>query len=166
MFAKFIYYIDQLNEKIGEAISWLALLMAFVQVFILGLLYFFNIGSLQLQESILYMNGTLFMLAMGWTFKHDKHVRVDLFYRALTKREQAKTNLAGICLFLLPLCAVMLWTSTPYTLQGWRILEGSRETGGIPALFLLKTIIPLTALLLGLQAFAEAAKAFSILKKK
>jgi TRAP-type mannitol/chloroaromatic compound transport system permease small subunit len=83
----------------------------------------------------------------------------------MTPRAQAKTDLAGILLFLLPLCAVMLWTSTPYALQAWKILEGSRETGGIPALFLLKTIIPLSALLLGAQALAQAAKAIKTLKK-
>lgn len=149
---------DRLSEAIGKAVSWLALVMALVQVFILGQLYFFNVGNLQLQESILYMNGTLFMLALAWTFQQDEHVRVDLFYREMSLEKKNWVNLIGIMLFLLPLCAVLLWTSLPYALRAWAILEGSRETGGIPALFLLKSIIPLTAFLLGAQGLSLAIK--------
>ena len=148
-----------LNEMIGRAIAWLALLMAWTQLVILGLLFVFDFGTVWMQESVLYMNGALFMLALGWTLKHDAHVRVDIFYRDMPPRRQAWVNLIGMGCLLMPLCAVMLWASLPYALYAWQNLEGSRETGGLPALFLLKTIIPISALLLAVQAVAEAARA-------
>ena len=166
MITNLFHFIDALNERLGKTIAWLALLMGWTQASIIGLLFFFSVGSLQLQESILYMNGTLFMLALGWTYKHDDHVRVDLFYRQMSKERKAKVNFIGILLFLLPLSLVMLWTSAPYALKAWIILEGSRETGGIPALFLLKTIIPLSALLLACQAISEAARAYKTIKQE
>jgi len=158
--------IDALNETIGKTIAWLALLMGFVQFLIIGLLFLFNFGTLWMQESILYMNGTLFMLALGWTYKHDEHVRVDIFYRHQTPQQKAKINLIAIIVLLLPLCGVLFWTSLPYTIYAWQNLEGSRETGGIPALFLLKTIIPISAILLGAQAIAEACRAIQTLQAR
>ncbi len=155
--------IDRLNESIGRAVSWLALAMAFVQALIIGALFLFNLGALWLQESILYMNGTLFMLALGWTLKHDGHVRVDIFYHAMTSRHKAFVDLAGVIFLLLPVCAVMLISSVPYAWRSWNMMEGSLETGGIQALFLLKTIIPISAALLCLQGLSMAARATRVL---
>ena len=157
------HYIDRLNDYIGHAISWLALAMAFVQAMIIGALFLFNLGALWLQESILYMNGTLFMLALGWTLKDGGHVRVDIFYHAMEPRQKAYIDLAGITLFLLPICSVILISSLPYALASWSHWEGSPETGGIQAVFLLKTIIPVSAVLLGLQGISMAVRSARVL---
>ncbi len=161
--ARAAHYIDQLNEYIGRAISWLALAMAFVQTLIIFALFLFNLGALWLQESILYMNGTLFMLALGWTLQHGGHVRVDIFYQNMTPRGQAWVDLAGTMIFLLPLCVVMAASSLPYAALSWANWEGSPETGGIQAVFLLKTIIPISALLLGLQGLSMAVRTVRVL---
>lgn len=166
MLNRFTVLIGSLNETIGKTVSWLVLIMAFVQLIIIGLLFIFNFGFLWLQESILYMNGTLFMLALGWTFKEGRHVRIDIFYNQQPIKKQAQINLSGNLLFLLPLSALMFWHSIFYAATSWSILEGSREVGGIPAIFLLKTIIPLSALLLGLQSIAESIMAAKTIWKK
>ena len=164
LFIRFADSIDMLNERIGRAIAWLALLMGWTQLMIIGLLFLFDIGMVWMQESVLYMNGMLFMLALGWTLKHDAHVRVDIFYRDMPPARRARVNLIGILCLLLPVCVLMFWTSLPYALYAWSNFEGSRETGGLPALFLLKTIIPISALLLAAQAIAEAARAVKIIR--
>jgi TRAP-type mannitol/chloroaromatic compound transport system permease small subunit len=53
--------------------------------------------------------------------------------------------------------------SLPYVARSWAIFEGSRETSGLPFVYLLKTLIPLFALLLGLQGVAQAIRAWLLL---
>ena len=155
--------IDALNERIGRTVSWLALAMVLLQVTIVLMRYVFGIGSILLQESMLYMHATLFMAAAGYTLAHDGHVRIDIFYRTASPRAKAMVDLAGVLLLLLPVCALILWMSWPYVSASWRVFEGSKETNGIPAVFLLKSLIDLFALLVGLQGISLAIRAACVL---
>ena len=155
--------IDGLNEIVGRSVSWIALAMVLLQVAIVLMRYVFGIGSILLQESMLYMHATLFMAAAGYTLAHDGHVRIDIFYRAASPRAKAAIDLAGAMLLLLPVCALILWISWPYVSSSWKVLEGSKETNGIPAVFLLKSLIYLFAVLVGLQGVSMAVRAACIL---
>ncbi len=148
------HLIDRINDVIGRAVSWLALFMVLVQFALVILRYVFGIGSIFVQESLLYAHGTMLMLAAGYTLAADGHVRVDIFYREATPRRKAATDLIGAVLLLLPFCGLVAVTAWPYVLESWLTLEGSRETSGIPALFLLKSVILGFAVLLGLQGVA------------
>ncbi len=152
------HLIDRINDVIGRAVSWLALFMVLVQFALVILRYVFGIGSIFVQESLLYAHGTMLMLAAGYTLATDGHVRVDIFYREATPRRKAATDLIGALVLLLPFCGLVAVTAWPYVLESWLTLEGSRETSGIPALFLLKSVILGFAVLLGLQGVALALR--------
>jgi TRAP-type mannitol/chloroaromatic compound transport system permease small subunit len=126
---------------------------------IVVLRYGFDLGAIALQESVLYLHATAFMLSIPWTLKIDGHVRVDVIYGRLSESGQAWVNLLGHCLFLGPVAITLFWLSLPYVSASWRILEGSPEVGGIPAIFLLKTLIPLMCALLFLQGIAGVIRA-------
>lgn len=132
--------------------------MALVTVLIVVLRYAFNEGAIVLQESVIYMHAVVFMLAIPYALKHDQHVRVDLIYARLTPRTRGQVDLVGHVLFLLPVCGLVLYSSANYVLGSWRVLEGSPEVGGIPGIFLLKTLIPVMAATLLLQGLAEIAR--------
>lgn len=138
--------------------SWLTLVTGLVTCAVVILRYGFDTGAVAFQESALYLHATAFMLGIGYTLKLDEHVRVDVIYSRLSERQRAWINLSGHCLFLLPVTITVGLYSLPYVAASWRILEGSSEVGGIPAIFVLKTLIPLTALLLSLQGLAEIAR--------
>ncbi len=148
--------IAALNEWIGRAISWLTVLMVIVTFLVVVLRYAFNLGWIAMQESVTYMHALVFMLGAAYTLGRDGHVRVDIFYRRLSVRGQAWIDLLGSLLLLLPVCAYVLWVSPEYVLASWSVLESSPEAGGIPAVFLLKTVIPATAVLIALQGIAMA----------
>lgn len=150
--------IDEFTELTGRTVRWLTGIMALLTVIVVVLRYAFGEGAIALQESITYAHGLVMMLGIAYTLKHDAHVRVDLFYGRLGPRGKARINLLGHCLFLIPVAATIFWTSLPYVQSSWRILEGSAEVGGIPAVFLLKTLIPIMAALLLLQGLAEIAR--------
>lgn len=156
--------IDRINDRIGRAVAWLALVMVLVQFVIVVQRYVFGIGSIWMQESMVYMHATLFMLAAGYTLLHNGHVRVDIFYREASPRRKALTDLAGALFFLLPMCAATAWLAWPYVANSWAIFEGSKETSGIHAVFLLKSVILAFAVLVALQGISLAIHAVRVLK--
>ena len=137
---------------IGKAASWLTLAMVLLTVAIVIMRYGFNLGWIWLQESVTYMHAMVFMLAAGWTLQQDGHVRVDIFYRSGSAKHKAWVNIAGILLFLLPICIFLLVIGWEYVWSSWKLLEQSREAGGLPTVYLLKTLILLMPGLLLLQA--------------
>jgi TRAP-type mannitol/chloroaromatic compound transport system permease small subunit len=56
---------------------------------------------------------------------------------------------------------VLVWLSLPYAARSWAILERSQEASGLPLVFVLKTLIPLFALLMALQGIAQAIRALT-----
>lgn len=160
---RFVALIDAINLAIGRVVMWLAVVMAVVQLAVVILRYVFAIGFIGMQQSVWYMHGLLFMLGAGFALMVDGHVRVDVFYREASPRQKAWTDLFGVVVLLLPLCVLAVTLSWNYVLNSWRVLEGSTEVSGIPAIFLLKTTIWVFAVLLGLQALALAARAILFL---
>jgi len=108
----------------------------------------------------------IFLLAAGYTLKHDKHVRVDLFYTNFSKKDKALVNLVGALLFLIPWCCLIIWVSYDYALGSYKILEGSPNPNGLPYRFVVKFAITIGASLLLLQALAMVADALLTLKYK
>ena len=147
--------LDAFTEVSGRWLAWLALGMAAVTAFVVLLRYGFNIGSIASQEAVTYMHGSLFMLGAAYTLKHNGHVRVDIFYRSFKPRTQAWINSLGDIVFLLPVCLFILGASWSYVSESWAIREVSPEPGGIPAVFLLKTLLLLLPINLLLQGVAE-----------
>lgn len=147
--------IDTLNETIGRSVAWLVLGMMAVTGLVVVLRYGFAIGSIALQESVMYLHGLVFMLGIPYALKHDAHVRVDVLYGRFDQRGRDLVNLACHLLFLLPIAGFVVWVSWAYTGRAWAIREGSAEVGGIEAVFLLKTLIPVLGGLLFLQGLAE-----------
>ena len=142
---------------IVRPLRWLALIMVLLTFAIVILRYALNSGGILLQESVMYLHGTLFMLAIALGVGDNTHVRVDILYSRRSPEQQAWIDLVGHILFLLPVAGFMIWVSLPYVSNSWQILEGSSEVGGIPGVFLLKTLIPLTGALLFCQGIAGVA---------
>ena len=156
--------IDRLNGAMGRTAAWLALAVVLLQFSVVVMRYVFGAGSIWLTESIIYSHAALLMLAAAWTLQEGGHVRVDVFYADASPRTKAWINLLGACLLLLPFMAVLLYFSWPYVARSWAILERSRETSGIPAVFVLKTLIPLFAVMMALQGIAQAIRAWDMLR--
>ncbi len=156
--------IENVIERIGRGVAWLTLALVLVTVCVVVLRYAFNQGSIRLQESILYLHSIIFLLGAAFTLRRDGHVRVDIFYRGMNERRKALVDAAGVLFLLLPTCLFILIVSLPYVISSWQLLEGSREPGGLPAVFLLKTLIPLAMVLLVLQGLAMLFRAVNRLR--
>jgi TRAP-type mannitol/chloroaromatic compound transport system permease small subunit len=162
--ARGIDWIDRLCTRVGNAVSWLSLAMVVVTFSVAVARYGFDAGWIAAQESTTWMHALMFMLGAAWALRTGDHVRVDVFYRKLSPRRQALIDLLGTLLLLMPFCAYLAVQAWPYVLQSWRIGEHSREAAGLPALYLLKSAILATALLLVLQGSSEALRAWRRLR--
>jgi TRAP-type mannitol/chloroaromatic compound transport system permease small subunit len=138
---------------------WLSLWLVLVQFAVVVLRYVFGVGFIFLQESLLYFHGTLFLIAASGALLHEGHVRIDVFYRGLSARGKAWVDFIGAYVFLFPVIAVIAAASAPYVSASWSVFEGSKETSGIPAVFVLKTMILVFAGLMFAQGIAFATRA-------
>ncbi|XOV86188.1 MAG: TRAP transporter small permease subunit [Pseudomonadota bacterium] len=153
--------LDSFADRTGALIAPLTLLMTLATCVVVVARYAFGTGAVPLQEAVIYMHGAVFMLGIGYTLKAQGHVRVDIVYQRLSARTQATIDLLGALLFLLPVAGFIFWTSLDYVALSYRMGEGSPEPGGLPALYLLKALIPLGAVLLCLQGLAEISRSLS-----
>lgn len=155
--------VDAANERIGASVAWLALALVLVEFTVVLMRYVFGIGSVKMQESIVYMHAIVFMVAAGYTLLHGGHVRVDIFYRTASARFKAWVDLLGSLLLLLPMVGVVGWYSWSFVLRSWERLEGSAEAGGLPGLYLLKSVLILFVVLLAMQGLSLAARSLLVL---
>ena len=163
---KLRHTLEKLSEYTGNTIAWLTLAMVLVTFVIVVLRYAFDLGWIAMQESVTWMHAAVFMLGAAYTLKCDEHVRVDIFYRKLSKRRRAMVDLTGTIVFLLPMAAFLVVASWDYVSTSWAIRESSREAGGLPFPFvpILKSLIPATALMLVLQGVADSLGAILALQ--
>ena len=155
--------LDRVNAAIGRTAAWCCLYIVIAEFALVVMRYALGIGSIRLQESVMYAYAALFMLAAAWVLQNDGHVRVDIFYASARPRMKAAIDLVGTLIFLAPFAIAILLLSIPYAARSWKLLERSPEASGLPFVYLLKTLIPIFALLVGLQGVAQAIRAALVL---
>jgi TRAP-type mannitol/chloroaromatic compound transport system permease small subunit len=156
--------IEELNERLGRGLAWLVPVMASLQCGLVVAESLFNASSIAVKDAVGYLHALIFLAGAGYALHHDAHVRVDILYRRWSPRARALVDLAGTLCLLVPLFTTILIYSWPYVASSWAQLEGWRASSdGLPLVFLLKTFIPLGAVLLLLQGLALAIRSLATL---
>lgn len=147
--------LDGFAEKTGDFLAFLPLLLVLVQFSVVLLVYVFSSGSVQLQESLQYINAMMFLGGAGYTAFKDEHVRVDLLYCNFSERGKTAVNFYGTLFLLVPFLALFWHASIPYVTDSWAIMETSVESSGLPFIYILKSTLLLFAFTLSLHAIAD-----------
>ncbi|MDA9569533.1 TRAP transporter small permease subunit [Porticoccaceae bacterium] len=155
LLSKIALRINQFSYGVGQVISWLTLLLVMLVMTVVISRYLLGVGSIAIQESVSYVHAIIFMLGLAFTLQRGGHVRVDIFYREFSPRRKAMVDLTGATILLLPFCGLILVGSWDYVMASWAIKETSSETGGIAAVYLLKTLMIIMPITLGLQGIAQ-----------
>lgn len=153
-----VSFLTVFNTVVGRFAAWLVLFMTLMQFVVVIMRYVFAYGSIQMQESIWYMHGLMFMLGAGYTLAKEGHVRLDVFYREATRRTKAWINLLGSLLFLLPFCIMNFDFAWLLVLNSWAVREGSTETAGLQFIYLFKTVILVFSVLLAIEGISLAIR--------
>lgn len=146
--------LDLLQRWLGAALVALTPCVVLLCFGLVAARYGFGKGSLAVQEAMLWLHACVFMLGMAWALRHERHVRVDVLHARFSSRTRAWIEVGGHLLLLLPFALFLLWISLDYVAASWQVRESSREPGGLPGLFLLKSLILLSAWLLAVQSLA------------
>lgn len=155
---RLINLLNTFTMHLGRAIRWLTLIMVVLVCAVVFMRYFLGSPSIILQESVLYLHATVFMAGMAYTWQQGGHVRVDVFTRNWSQQRKNRIEQLGIIFFVVPVCIFILIMSWKYVGNSWAISERSEETGGLPLVYLLKSLIIVMPCLLLLQALVEFGK--------
>jgi TRAP-type mannitol/chloroaromatic compound transport system permease small subunit len=162
---RYIRFTDRLNEIVGAGASWLTAVLVAVVCYDVVTRYVLKNSSVAVQELQWHLFSLMFLIPAAYSLKHDKHVRVDILYSRFSRRKKAWVDLAGSVLFLIPFCAMVIWTSQTFVMNSFRISETSPDPGGLPARWILKAAIPLGFFLLLLQGIAMAGRSWIEIRK-
>jgi TRAP-type mannitol/chloroaromatic compound transport system permease small subunit len=149
--------IDALNEAVGRLVYWFILAAALVSAGNASVRYLFDASSNGWLELQWYLYAAVFLLAAGYTLRHNEHVRIDVVISHLSPRARALIDLLGGLFFLLPMAAIILVLSWPMFIESVVRNEFSADAGGLLR-WPVKLLIPLGFLLLLLQGVAEIIK--------
>lgn len=165
---RFIGAIDGFSEWTGRATAWLVLALVLLIAYDVAMRYLFMSGSVALQELEWHLFALIFLLAAAYTFRHDAHVRVDIFYNSprFSARTRAWIDLLGGLFLLLPFCLLIIYCAWPFVLNSFGLHESSSDPGGLPARYLIKAAIPLGFALLLLQGIADILRQALILSRR
>ena len=152
-------FADNLSEIAGRIAAVMAVALVALVFGLVVARYGLGIGSVAAQEVAIWLHASLFLLGLCYAFRHDAHVRVDVFSQRWSARTRARVEAGAALLLLLPFCVFMAWISWDYVAASWASREGSRDPGGLPGWYLLKSLIPLSAVLLALQGLAAVLRA-------
>lgn len=165
---RFSAAIDSLNDRIGTAIRWLALIMVLVGAFNAIARYATRYTGVALSSNAYldlqwYFFSLIFLLGAAYGLNQDVHVRVDVLYARLSRKARARIDLVGTVLFLLPFSLLMLWVSWPAVRNSWSIQEASPDPGGLPR-YPIKAVILVSFVLLVLQGTSQIVKQIEVLR--
>lgn len=146
--------IDALNDWTGRAVAWLTLGCVLTCFAVVVLRYGLNLGYPWLQELYVWQHAAVFMAGAGYTLLHRGHVNVDVLYGRLGPRQRAWIDVLGTLFFLFPWLVILAATSAPFVLASWEVREGSGTANGMPALYLLKSLLWVFCAVLFLQGLA------------
>lgn len=158
--------IDALTDAVARAVRWSLLLDALLIAGNAVSRKFLGLASNFVLDLQFHFFAAVVLLMAGYTLKRDQHVRIDVFAHRFGERGLAWLDLVGYLLFVLPLCALMVWFGWPIFVESYRVGEVAREfVGGVPR-WVMKGLIPLGFLLLGIQTLSEAIKCVACLTGK
>jgi TRAP-type mannitol/chloroaromatic compound transport system permease small subunit len=154
--------IDAATERIGRLVGWLLLAAVLISTVNAITRKAFNIGSNAYLEAQWYLFAAVFMLGAGYVFLHDQHVRIDILSSRFSRKTQIAIDVAGIVLFLIPLCGVVAWMAMPSVMLAFNTNEVSANPGGLIR-WPLYVLVPTGFVLLAVQALSELVKRIAFL---
>ncbi|RLA57545.1 MAG: C4-dicarboxylate ABC transporter permease, partial [Epsilonproteobacteria bacterium] len=163
---KFSYYLDQISKYTGYLAAILVVILSLLVVYDATMRYLFSAGSIALQEIEWHLFDMVFLLGLTYALKHDKHVRVDIFFERYSLDTRAIVQILSMLLLVMPFSVLFLSDALDMTIQSFLQKEVSSDPGGLTHRWFIKAMLVLSFVLLVLQALSEILKAYHHLENK
>jgi TRAP-type mannitol/chloroaromatic compound transport system permease small subunit len=161
---KISYFIDSINKFLGSISAILVLALALLVFYDAGMRYLFQSGSIALQELEWHLFSAIFLLALGYTHKHQKHVRVDIFFENYPRKMKAIFEIVSNLFIVIPFSLAIIYFSWDFVSLSFAMGESS-PSGGLCCRYVIKSFIVIGFLFLALQALSNAIKNIEKLRK-
>ncbi len=155
---QFQILIDKVIDNIAKILTYLLVSMIILVFITVIIRYMLNISYVALQELVMYFHALIFMFGVSYALKEKSHVKIDIIYNSLSKKNQYFISMLGTIIFIIPTSLFIIYSSIDMVTQSWSLLEGSSEAGGLDLVFILKSVIPITGVLIFLQALSDIIK--------
>ncbi|HZX85169.1 MAG TPA: TRAP transporter small permease subunit [Reyranella sp.] len=161
--ARFVAGIDWVNRCVGRVVAWLTLATVIICGAVVLLRYAAGVGHVWMQELYVWTHAMTFLLAAGFAYLLNAHVRVDIFYARLSRRGKAWVDLFGVLFLLFPWLILLGWTAWTYVSYSWQTSEISVQSNGMPGMYVLKSTLLGFVILVGLQGLAWIGRSILVL---
>lgn len=155
--------LDRITDVLGYLVASLTVLMVAVVFYNVIMRYLFSVGSVAMQELEWHFFSAAFMLGMSYTLKYDAHVRVDIFYNEMSIKRRALINVFGAFLFIFPVAIVIVLAGFNFFHESYSIGERSGDPGGLPYVWIIKSVIMISFVLLLISALSFLLRNLEIL---
>lgn len=152
-----LHLLERVNEWTGRIFGWTAAVLTLIVVLEVILRYGFNSPTVCNFEITKQIYGFYFMIVSGYALLHGAHVSVDVIHSKLAQRKRDVLDIISYILFFFPFCGIVLLYGTRFATDSWEILETSWSACGSP-LYYIKTIVPLSFVLIIIQGIALFAR--------
>jgi tripartite ATP-independent transporter DctM subunit len=163
---QFSYLLERLSKYAGLLAAVLVLVLSLLVAYDAMMRYLFSAGSIALQEVEWHLFDMIFLLGLSYALKHDKHVRVDIFFERYSGNTQKVVQILSMLLLVLPFALLMLVDAYDMTLQSYLQHEVSPDPGGLGYRWVIKAVLVAGFVLLIVQALSEILKAYHQLENK
>ena len=152
-----IRLIDGLNEIVGKAVSYVAVIFAGMIIYDVVMRYGFNAPTLWAFDLTMMFFGFYFVLLGGYALRHQAHVKVDLVTENLPSRPRQIVEVLGYLIFFFPFCWVFVTKSWEFALRSYAQGETTYGAVQIPV-YPVKIAMAVAACLLAIQGVSEVLK--------
>lgn len=150
--------LDRLSDSFGKISTTLMILLLMNVFYDVIARYFFKSSSIGMQELEWHLFASMFLTGIAYTLKEEGHVRVDVLYEKFSPKKQAWVNVLG-CLFLLfPFSGLIMWFGYDFALEAFNLGEMSGDPGGLTHRWIIKSMIPISALMLTISGLGFLLK--------
>ena len=160
------YYLDRLSKHSGYIAAVLVVMLSLLVAYDAAARYLFSAGSVALQELEWHLFDIIFLLGLSYALKHDKHVRVDIFFERYSVQTKAIVQILSMLLLLIPFSLFFLNDALDMTYQSYIQREVSSDPGGLTHRYLIKSMLIVAFILLLIQAVSEVLKAYHKVENK
>jgi TRAP-type mannitol/chloroaromatic compound transport system permease small subunit len=158
-----VEFLNKIIVNVVETVAWLNVVLILVVLLQVIMRYGFNRGQVPLEELMWHLYAVVFMFGMAYAITKDSHIRVDIIHMMLPERVKHIFEILGILFLLLPTILVLLYHSTDWVAESYRVGESSENPTGLPFRWAIKAVLPLSMIFMLIASISRLIEKFVIL---
>ena len=155
--------LENILVGIGKLGAWLSLPLIAIIIFDIISRKFFVLGSTKLQEMEWHLHAALFLLALGYAYLKNSHVRIEVIREGFSTKLKAILEVIGVVLFILPYTGLIIWFGIDFVSRSYGMNEVSSALTGLSHRWVIKSFVPMGMAFLWLAGISVLLRNISYL---